>query len=150
MLVARTIPLPPFDAFRTEMERLMDEALETARPFGVSTGPAPAVFPPINAWQDEKALYVEAELPGFKPDEVEIAFEHETLIIKGKREPLPIPEPAAILRRERWTGEFERTVRFSLPVDPEQVKATLINGILTIMLPKQAAAQPRKIVVKPA
>lgn len=150
MIVARTLPLPPFEAFRTEMEKLMDEAMETVRPFGVTPTATPMVFPPVNVWQDEKAIYVEAELPGFKPEEVEIAFEHETLVIKGKREPLPMPEPVTLLRKERWHGAFERTLRFTIPVDPELIKASLVNGILMIELPKPVAALPKRIVVKPA
>lgn len=149
MLVARTLPLQPFAAFRSEMERLMDEAFETARPtarpMAVSRGASPSTFPPINAWQDDAAVHVEAELPGFKPEEVEISFEHETLSIRGRREPRTAPETGSLLRRERSSTEFERTVRFGLPIDPAQIKASLVNGILTVTLPKHAAAQPRKI-----
>lgn len=143
-IVARPLPMNPFEVLRTEMERFLDESLEH-RAAG-----SPVVFPPVNAWQDDKALHVEAELPGFKPEEVEIAFENQTLTIRGSRGPVPTPEAATVLRKERWHGSFERSIRFTQPVDAENVAATLTNGILRIVLPKPVAAQPRKIAIRPA
>ncbi|MDX2115786.1 MAG: Hsp20/alpha crystallin family protein [Planctomycetota bacterium] len=109
-----------------------------------------SVFPAVNAWQDEKALYVEAELPGFKPADLDISVEGDELTIKGKREASVAPAGAAVVRRERWAGQFERTLRLPAPVDSDAVSASFNSGVLTITLPRRPETMPRKIRVNPA
>lgn len=107
----------------------------------------PRAFPPLAAWEDEKSVQVEAELPGFKLEDVEITFVGNELTIKGKRS-IELPEGSETLIDERGEGEFTRTVRLSLPVDAQRVSATMRDGVLRITLPKTDAAQPRRIAVR--
>jgi HSP20 family protein len=51
-------------------------------------------------------------------------------------------------RREREQGDFARMVELPQPVDAEKVQAELVNGVLTVVLPKRAEAKPRRIHVK--
>lgn len=103
-----------------------------------------AGFPALNAWQDDKAIYIEAELPGFDASGLDISVTGDELVIRGSRERSE-PESAQVIRRERWSGTFERTVKLPLPVDSEKVSATFVNGILTLTLPKPVEVQPKKI-----
>ena len=147
MIVARTLPMNPFEVMRSEMERLVDESF--SRPFA-DEHVRSAAYPPINAWHDEQTLHLEAELPGFRPSDVEITFENDTLTIRGRRDSGTGAEPASLLRRERWSGSFERTIRLSVPVNADQIRASLTNGVLSLTLPKAPEAQPRKIAVNAA
>lgn len=104
-------------------------------------------FPALNAWEDAQNLYLEAELPGFRIEDLDITLANNELTISGKREDLT-PEGATFVRRERASGSFLRTLRISTDVDAANVGASLINGVLTITLPKAEAAKPRKISVK--
>jgi HSP20 family protein len=103
-------------------------------------------FPPLNAWEDEKNVIAEAELPGFKMEDLEITMTGRELTIRGKRT-IERPEGASPLMSERGEGEFVRTVRLGVPVDADKVTASLRDGVLTITLPKSEAAKPRRIAV---
>ena len=106
---------------------------------------SPQLRPHVNVWEDVDSFLVEAELPGVNFDEVEIhVHEGDQISIKGERKH---DENSGItwIRRERFVGEFSRTLQLNCSVDTEAVKASLKNGVLEIRLPKAAAHQPKKI-----
>lgn len=110
---------------------------------------SPATFPAMNVWEDENAVYVEAELPGFELSELDISLTGSELTIRGKRESsLEIPESATVHRRERSTGSFVRSVKLGLPIAGDKVNATMDAGVLTVTLPKAEESRPRKIEVR--
>lgn len=148
MLVTRPSPFISLNAVRS-LERALDEALGGA--CGCSPGSEQAtareVFPALNAWQDESAITLEAEVPGFKNEQIEISFEADELIIRGRRGEAELPEGAGYIRRERRTAGFKRKLRLTIPIDADNIRASLANGVLTITLPKPRSAQPRRIEV---
>jgi HSP20 family protein len=108
----------------------------------------PTGFPPVNAWEDDNAFYVEAELPGIAQEDLEITMaDATTLSIKGARKE-PALESAKWHRRERGFGSFERSLALPGPVDTDNVEASCKHGVLTIKLPKAPELRPRKIEVK--
>ncbi len=99
----------------------------------------------IHEYPDRFELYV--DVPGVDPSKVELTLDGGILTLSGERiEQLSKPgdDPQA-RRTERGVGSFHR--RFVLPdtVDGEKVNATGKNGVLTITIPKQAKALPRRI-----
>ena len=109
---------------------------------------SPQLRPHVNVWEDVDSFLVEAELPGVNFDEVEIhVHEGDQISIKGERKH---DENLGItwIRRERFTGEFSRTLQLKCSVDTEAVKASLKNGVLEIRLPKAADHQPKKIEIE--
>jgi HSP20 family protein len=140
MLTARFQPVRP----RTVNE-LVESVFQDFPAFGVST----RRYPALNAWEDEQALYVEAELPGFRIEDLDINIKANELTISGRRADAA-PEGATLHRRERPSGSFTRTVRLGTQVDAGAVSAALKLGVLTITLPKAQAAKARKIDVKVA
>lgn len=108
-------------------------------------------YPALNASEDEKNLYVEVEMPGLFKDDFDLSVVGKELTISGGREEKNEGERAegvTVHRSERFSGKFERTVRFGVDIEADQVEAKYKNGILTITLPKAATALPRKIQVK--
>jgi HSP20 family protein len=105
----------------------------------------------VDAREDGDQLIVEAELPGFKKDEVDITLENHVLVITAqKKAALPTPpdkKPAngLYLLRERRYTRFQRS--FTLPdtIDDQSVNARLEDGVLTITLNKRPETKPRKI-----
>ena len=101
----------------------------------------------INEFDDKFQLYV--DVPGVDPKDVEITLESGVLTITGERimRAEMETEKAIHRRTERGSGRFYR--RFILPdtVDAEGVKAPDRHGVLEILIPKQAKAQPRRIEV---
>lgn len=139
----------PLSDARAEMNRLHDEM---NRLFGrYSNGYrefSPGGYPPLNLWEDEDSLYVEAELPGFCLDDLEMYVTGENqLSIKGERKQ-PELAKGTWHRQERGYGTFSRLMELPAAVDSEGVSAEFKNGVLTITLPKKEEAKPRRIEVK--
>jgi len=110
--------------------------------------PGVTPYPPLNVWEDENHLYIEAELPGLKPEDIDVTVtEGDQLTITGQRRP-HAPEESAWLRQECGYGRFSRTITLPVPVNADEVEAASEAGVLTITLPKMEEAKPKKIVVK--
>lgn len=130
----------PFGHLFSDLDRELD-AIKTLMRFS-----APA-FPLMNMWEDDKAFYLEAEVPGLLMNDLEIMVEGEDLTISGKRQSEP-QEGTVCHRRERAEGSFKRSIRLAAQVDTDAVEASLKNGVLTVTLPKTEQALPRRIEVK--
>ncbi len=102
--------------------------------------------PPINAWEDDHAVVIEAELPGFKIEQVDVTWEKQVLTIRGARDANASGD-AQWLHRERATGQFSRAITITREIDPTGIAASITDGVLTITLPKAVASLPRKIQV---
>ena len=110
----------------------------------------PNVFPLVNVFTDAQAgLVVQAEVPGAKPEQVHVQIDPGRLTISGERT-VAGGADASHHRRERRQGTFSRTLQLPRDIDTEQARAEYRNGILTIRIPKHAAAKPRTIEVRPA
>jgi HSP20 family protein len=102
-------------------------------------------FPALNVWEENDHFYAEAEVPGFKHDELDISVVGNELTIKGNRQDSSPEKETTFHRRERGMGTFTRVVRLPVEIDPSRVEANLRDGVLLITLPKSEAAKPRKI-----
>lgn len=110
-------------------------------------GASKAAFPAMDLWEDEKAITVRADVPGFKLEDIEVTVLDKQITLRGERK-APAPEGVTVHHRERASGSFLRTVILAAPADPERVQATLEDGVLTVTLPKPAVATPKKIAVQ--
>lgn len=136
----------PFGSMKVEMNRLQQEM---DRLFG-KTGFDWAVthYPPVNVWGDADNVYVEAELPGVNPADVDLELTGEQqLVLKGKRVSTD-SESATWHRRERGAGEFERSLELPFAVNSNAVTAKFQNGVLFIKLPKSEEQKAHKIVIQ--
>lgn len=130
---------------REDFGRAFGDLVETV----ANTAPFAALnraFPALNVWEDERQLFVEAELPGLTMEDIEVLVQRDELTIRGQRKANG-PADAAFHRRERGVGEFSRVVQLPYEVDSEKVSATIRDGVLSITLAKAEAALPRKIKV---
>lgn len=106
-----------------------------------------AVMPALNAWQDAAAVHIEAELPGYALENIEILSNQDAVTIRGTRE-IPTPEGASALRAERVSGSFERTITLPVPIQVDAVVATLRDGVLHITMPLSAEVKARRIAIQ--
>jgi len=114
-----------------------------------SPGPSPQApaYPPLSVWEDEDALYVEAEAPGLKAEGIEVSVaDGDQLTIAGAR--TPPADRSGWLYQERGYGAFSRTITLPVAVDPDAVEAKYEAGVLTVTLRKAEVAKPRRIAVK--
>lgn len=105
-------------------------------------------YPAVNVWEDADRVFVEAELPGLDPKDLEIyVTSGNQLTVKGERKP-SVPEKGVWHRQERSFGSFSRSLTLPFHVNADKVDAKLENGVLLVTLPKHESARPRKITVK--
>ncbi len=97
--------------------------------------------------QNDKLLLL-ADLPGVRPDDVEINYERGELTIHGKVSPRQDPENTNYLLREYGVGDFYRSFQIGEGVDHSRIEAELHDGVLTLTLPKSPDVLPRKIELK--
>jgi HSP20 family protein len=99
--------------------------------------------------ETDDAFIVEAELPGIKPEDVEVTLEGRTLAIRGRytEEREEGGKGERYLLRERRMGQVMRVITLPAPVDTEQVTSTFDNGELKITLPKARETKARRIAV---
>lgn len=135
---------------RHEMSRLHDEMNRLFSRWGTNgmRGYARSTYPALNLWEDNGNLYVEAELPGFTLDNLEIYVTGDNqLSLKGERKQ-PEMEGGTWHRQERGFGSFGRLIDLPSAVDSDKVSAKFEQGVLTITLPKREEVKPRRIEVK--
>jgi HSP20 family protein len=99
---------------------------------------------PMSSWQDDSSIHVEVDLPGVKLDDVSIEVHNKVLTIQAKR--------TAEERQGAWDnrtyGEFIEKLQLPDTVDEDGVEAKLVNGVLTVKLPKVEQPKPRKVSIK--
>jgi len=142
MLARMMNDFAPLFRLHDEMNRLFEdwrEAGPALRPYG-------AGYPAINLWEEGDAARVEAELPGLGMDDVEVYVAGNEVSIGGERK-IAAPDGAAWHRRERSHGRFTRTFTLPWEVDADRVEAKLVDGVLTVHLPKCESCKPKKVKV---
>lgn len=127
-----------------DVDRLFEMTSRVAPSFNQGTH---AAWPGLNAWQDGSDFIVEAEIPGFSIDDIQVDVSEDTITVRGQREQ-HTPEGATTLRRERSVSRFERSLRLPAPIDAEGVDASLTNGVLQIRMPIAQSARPRRVQIK--
>lgn len=115
---------------------------------GTPRATSDGAWPPVNMWLGDDSLVVTAEMPGVGTDDIDLTVRENTLTIAGKRTAPTEDENAAWHRRERPWGEFSRSIRLPLRVDPDKVRARAKNGVVEIEMGRPDAERPRKIAVK--
>ena len=115
----------------------------------VDNSSASASFvPAVDVYEDAEKLVLKLEIPGVKPENLDIKLENQSLVIKGERKFESNEKAENFHRIERRFGSFVRSFTLPQTVDSESVTATTDAGVLTISLAKKAEAQPRQIKVQ--
>jgi HSP20 family protein len=103
----------------------------------------------VDIREDADHLYVEADMPGFKKDEIDITLENQTLTISGQHneEARGDETKGDWLLNERRYARFLRSFTLPPTVDESKVDAKLADGVLRVTLNKREETKPRKIQV---
>jgi HSP20 family protein len=100
----------------------------------------------VDIREDADKIYVEAELPGFKKEEVDVTLENSTLTISAERRAESAQEKSGEwLLNERRYARFLRSFTLPPTVDESSVQAKLNDGILTITITKREESKPKKV-----
>ncbi len=131
-------PVSEFDRLQREMNRLFDSFLGEA---------GTAEFPAVNIWTNTDGAVLTAEIPGIKPEDLEVSVQADTVTLRGKREADELKEGETWLRRERGEGSFVRSFSLPFEINVDKVEAKYRNGVLHLTLPRAEADKPKKISV---
>lgn len=102
----------------------------------------------VDVREDADHFYVEAEMPGFRKDDIDITLENQTLTISAERkEERQQDKKGELLLHERRYSRFLRSFTLPPTVDEQTVNAKLAEGVLTVTLNKREETKPRKIQV---
>lgn len=106
-----------------------------------------AVLPAVDVFEDASGITLLADMPGVPKDELELRVEGDSLSIEGRVRP-QTPEALEPVYAEVRVPRFRRSFTLSRELDTAQIQANLKDGVLTLRIPKQAHAQPRRIEVR--
>jgi HSP20 family protein len=93
---------------------------------------------PVDLAEQHDVYVVTVELPGLTRDRLTLDFAEDTLTIRGER-PNASCSPERYQQLERGHGAFSRSFRFATPVAVDRISAELVDGLLTVTLPKAGA-----------
>jgi HSP20 family protein len=125
------------DPFR-DLDRLAQQVL------GSGTTSRPAVMP-MDAWREGERFVIEFDLPGVRPESVDIDVERNVLTLRAER--TARNGDWEMLANERPTGVFSRQLVLGDNLDLEHVEASYETGVLRLVVPVAERAKPRKIEV---
>jgi len=103
--------------------------------------------PTVDIKEEADKFVIHADIPGVKPEDIEVSMEAGVLTVKGEKESEAKTEKEGYKRVERTYGSFYR--RFSLPdtADGDAINAKCKHGVLEITIPKREAVKPKRISV---
>lgn len=131
----------------SRMSRLFDEAFRN----GIATQDGSLVgswMPAVDVLEEKDAVRIAIELPGVKPEDVQITVENRILTVRGQKHQAAQEQTERVHRFERTWGAFERSFTVPETVDTDRVSAAYEHGVLTVSLPKVERAKPRQIQVE--
>ncbi len=149
----------PFALLHREMNRVFDDFSRGLgwpsrlwrAPFDMlEGGSAAAWMPSVDVAETDKEVKVTAELPGLDEKDVNVEISEDVLTLSGEKKSEKEDRGKNYHRSERSYGSFYRAVSLPAEVDRDRAEAVFKKGVLTVTLPKTAAAQSkaRKISVK--
>lgn len=103
--------------------------------------------PDVDIVEKGDELIIFADMPGVKPDDIDIKFEDGTLTLYGRVTDDRVLREQFLLQ-EFGMGNYYRTFRISEQIDASRIEADMAGGVLTLHLPKSEQAKPRKIKVQ--
>jgi HSP20 family protein len=120
---------------------------DRATPAGPERTRGGAYFTPrVDICETDTELLLYADMPGVRPDDVDLRYERGELHLTGKV--TPRERPGRFLYGEYEEGDYFRSFTIHESIDSEKIEAGCKNGVVTVRLPKVAKVQPRQIKVR--
>lgn len=146
MTVVRWDPFRNIAALQDRINRLFDDAFPRTGDDEEDLSVC-AWRPLVDIFETDEGVAIQLDLPGVKKDDVSVEVKNNLLIIQGLRQVESDVSEEKYYRRERTCGTFQRSFALRNPIEPESIKASFKNGVLTIQIPKPEEDKPKKISV---
>jgi len=147
MSLIRWDPFRNVSPLREAMNRLFEESfVPSPRAWRWSTESGLPVL--ADMVESDENIVISADLPGLKPEDVDISITDSTLTIKGEYKTEEEGERGDVHFKERRYGAFRRSFTLPTTVDTDATEAEFEDGVLTVTLPKTEETKPKQIEVK--
>jgi HSP20 family protein len=146
MSMIRWDPGKDMMSLRQAIDKLFEESVVRPSNFSFQIGGAATL--PLDVYQTDNAIVVKANLPGVKPDEVDIVILGDILTIKAERKEDKEVKDKDYVRKENHYGMISRSISLPVEVKAEKSEAVFDNGILTLTLPKVDEVKLKQIKVQ--
>ena len=145
--------ISPFEEMERALERFLPRSWlhpwQFEEPLFGALTPFEIRTPRIDMADREDEVYLRAEVPGVKKDDLEVSLSGDTLTIRGTvRHEAEKEEAGQYLYREMTCGGFSRTITLPVPVDVDKSKVVFKDGVLEMTLPKVEGAKARRITIE--
>lgn len=135
-------PFSEMARLKREMDRLFS-GISGSGSYTATSG----VFPAVNIGENGDKIFIHAEMPGTRQEDLEISIEGATVTLSGERKTDGVGS-VSYHRRERRSGSFKKSITLPYEVNAEGAEAHFKDGVLRMVIPKSEAAKPRKIAIK--
>ena len=142
----------PFLTLHREMNRLFDDVLRggSVSAGGQGGGQGDVLLAPhMDVSETDKEVRIQAELPGVSENDIEVSLHEDVLTIRAEKKQERKEEREGVHFSERAFGTFQRSLRLPFQLNPDQVQARFVNGVLSVTMPKtQPQERSRRIQVQ--
>lgn len=90
----------------------------------------------VDVFQNDNNIVIQSTIAGTDPNDIDVSITKDMVTIKGTRNPTDKVKPEDYYHRELYWGSFSRSIILPVDIDPDNAKATIKNGVLTIRLPR--------------
>ncbi len=140
--LTRYNPVRDLMSMNTMMDRFFNDAFWPTRDGGFGS-------PNVDVIENNDNIIVKAELPGFKPEDVDVRVEGNMLLMRGEGTEESDKKEGQYHLHERRQASFARSIPLPTGVNAEKANAEFENGVLTLTLPKNEEEKPKRISIKP-
>lgn len=104
--------------------------------------------PSFDLAENDASYVLKMDVPGVREADLNVSLHGSRLIVSGKREGAKEEKGGAFHRTERWSGAFSRTITLPEDAKADAIEANLVDGVLTITLPKAGETTTKRIAIK--
>ncbi|MGW8288368.1 MAG: Hsp20/alpha crystallin family protein [Desulfobulbales bacterium] len=146
MTIVRWDPFRNMTTLQDRINRIFDETASRSQDYDVEVSQCDW-RPVVDIYDSEKAIVINAELPGVTKDSITLDVKENILTLRGERKSDEEVRKENYYRMERCFGTFERAFTLPSTVDPAKITANFKDGILKIEIPKAEEKKPKQITI---
>ncbi len=146
MTIVRWDPFRNMTTLQDRINRVFDETVNKSKDYNDDVSKCDW-RPVVDIYDSEKAIVINAELPGVTKENITLGVKENILTLKGERKSEAEAKKENYYRMERCYGAFERAFTLPSAIDPQKIKANFKDGVLKIEIPKPEEKRPKQVTI---
>lgn len=136
-------PLRELLDVRNNFDRIVESIFKP----GVAFGEAYANVPAVDVYEDKNNVFVKAEIPGLKKEDMDVSLTDDILTLSSTKSETREEKKENFYRKEIREGSFSRSLEIPCEIDRDRITASYSNGVLEVILPKTPEAKKKALKV---